>query len=163
MNHFAKLGLETSFDIDKRLLEAKYLQCLGRFHPDKFVNKSAKEKLQAASDSVIVNDAYKILKSDLLRAQYIMSLYGFVIGSENDNVKATQIVLGEALEDRQRLDEIDSKAELQELYLAVKSEITTAISTFARLLEAGKLPEAASEVVRLRYKDKFLRDVEMRL
>lgn len=163
MNHFTRLDLEINFDIDKRLLERKYLACLGQFHPDKFVNKSNKEKLQAASDSVVINDAYKILKSDLLRAQYIMSLYGFVIGSENDNVKASQQVLSEALADRQKLEETSSKTDLQALLLAINTEIKSSISTFVGLLKAGKLPEAACEVIRLRYKDKFLRDVEMRL
>ena len=58
LNHFAKFNLEPSFLINNEELEARYLELQQQFHPD-----IAKDQIDAEINSILINQAHKILKN----------------------------------------------------------------------------------------------------
>ena len=71
-NYFTLLLLEPSFSIDINVLEKNYLSLQKQYHPDRVLNEDKKQKY--ASISSDLNNAYWVLKNDLSRAHYIMSM-----------------------------------------------------------------------------------------
>ena len=76
-DYFSLLNQPQTFAVDLSSLEAVKNVLLQRLHPDRFVTASALEKRIAQQMSVQVNEAYRTLADDLLRAQYLCKLKGF--------------------------------------------------------------------------------------
>ena len=83
IDHFAILGVKRGYAVDKSELEAHYLERSKETHPDRFVGAEAAERVTALSASMAVNEAYKVLKSDRLRAEHLLGLHGVVIGGSD--------------------------------------------------------------------------------
>lgn len=81
--YFEMFDLPMSCYIDMGRLEANYLQFQENFHPDKLVNASSFDKMQAASKIAFINQAYQTLKDELTRIAYIAKGFGTDIASEN--------------------------------------------------------------------------------
>lgn len=156
MNFFTLFELPQVYKIDNEVLESQYLATQTKFHPDKFINNDAK-KMEALELLLKVNEAYKILKSDLLRAEYILSLNG--VNSTETIAKET--VLSEALEDRDAL-ECARNDQLQSLYENAKLEFRHLTELFNDCYQADLL-QAAEIALRMRYKEKFIKDIKNRV
>ncbi|MDH3326394.1 MAG: Fe-S protein assembly co-chaperone HscB [Gammaproteobacteria bacterium] len=72
--HFSLFALPVSFDIDLAELTQRYRDLQKAVHPDRFANGSEQERLFAIQRAAQVNDGYAVLKSPLLRAQYLLAL-----------------------------------------------------------------------------------------
>lgn len=75
-DYFTLLTLPQNFSLDLTSLESAYFNAQRQYHPDRFVTKSASEKLAAAQKSADINEAYNTLKHPLKRAQHLLSLHG---------------------------------------------------------------------------------------
>ena len=62
------LGVETT--ADKNEIKKKYRDLAKKYHPDRMVNASAKEKEQAEKFFREINDAYTVLSDDAKREEY---------------------------------------------------------------------------------------------
>src|SRR5690349_1995429 len=71
-DHFTRLGLAPSFDIDDDKLEKQYLGFQRVLHPDRFAGKPAKERAIAEAQAVALNEAYETLDDPLKRATYLL-------------------------------------------------------------------------------------------
>jgi molecular chaperone HscB len=61
--------------------------------------------MTALQYSMDINQAYKILKNPLKRAQHLLQLQGIIVGSDADSVKPSNDLLMEIMELREHLDE----------------------------------------------------------
>lgn len=163
MNYFELLKLPQDYELDLKTLENKYLDAQRSFHPDKFINHSDAEKLQALQHTVEINKAYKVLKSDLLRAQYILSLNGIDVASEESNIKVNQQILIEAMEDRSALESSSEIAKIRNIHQNTQEKLAELISLFKMNLREKNLAEAANQTLRMIYKNKLLKDIELKL
>jgi molecular chaperone HscB len=75
-DHFSRLGLPRSFDIDPDKLEKQYLGFQRVLHPDRFVAKPARQRMIAESQAVAMNEAFQTLQDPLRRAAYLLKLHG---------------------------------------------------------------------------------------
>ena len=66
-NFFELFALKLNFEIDEIELEKKYLDFQKQFHPD--ISSSAD-----IEKSIAINEAYKTLSDDFLRACYLLAL-----------------------------------------------------------------------------------------
>ena len=71
-NFFELFALEKKYQIND--IDNKYLKLQQIIHPDNFHNKPPAEKDLALKFSSLVNEAYKILKDERKRAEYLLSL-----------------------------------------------------------------------------------------
>ena len=123
-----------------------------KFHPDQHLDN----KLEAIKATMEINAAYKILKSDFKRAEYILSLHDVNL----EKVKTNHKFLIEAMEDRQRLE---SPQDLNSLLHEINDQIDASIIKFKQFIAQKDTANAAQEVIRLRYKNKFLEEIEFKL
>jgi molecular chaperone HscB len=157
-DYFAVFSLPRAFDIDIPDLEKSYFAAQRRFHPDRLIGKNPAERQQAIVQSMLVNEAYEILKSPLQRARHLLMLAGV----NPDSLKPSHELLMEIMELREALTEADSASKLQDIRLKNETEIA---SVFAELTESFAIPdmqEAAGLTMRLSYLLKLEDEIRIR-
>ncbi|MEO0444009.1 MAG: Fe-S protein assembly co-chaperone HscB, partial [Pseudomonadota bacterium] len=73
-NYFELFGLRPTFELDKQQLSQQYRQLQKKVHPDKFASHSSSEKRLSLQFTSFINNAFHVLKSPLLRAEYLLEL-----------------------------------------------------------------------------------------
>jgi len=133
-NHFSLFEISPGFDIDLSELTKRYRDLQNAVHPDKFSNSADQEKLQAVQRAAQVNDAFSVLKSPLLRAQYLLKLNG--VTAENNGTISDPMFLMQQMDIRESLEFAATKDdalsavedvidEIDAMYRALISEIRT--------------------------------------
>ncbi|MCL2449588.1 MAG: Fe-S protein assembly co-chaperone HscB [Polyangiaceae bacterium] len=131
MDPFATLGLAPAFDVDLGLLEKVHRDLSRALHPDKYVGASATERRTALARAVEVNEAFRIVRDPIRRAEALLALRGVVVG-EGQEPKADAEFLMEMLEQREALVEARAARDL----VAVR-RLSAAIEARARRAEAA--------------------------
>jgi molecular chaperone HscB len=73
---FSFLGLPRKLRIDMNDLEQRYRALSRQFHPDYFYNATPAERRASLERSSYLNDAYRTLKSQAARVEYLLKLEG---------------------------------------------------------------------------------------
>jgi molecular chaperone HscB len=79
---FSFLGLPRKLRIDMNDLEQRYRALSRQFHPDYFYNASPAERRASLERSSYLNDAYRTLKNQAARVQYLLKLEGVSAGAD---------------------------------------------------------------------------------
>src|SRR5262249_27402541 len=74
MDPFATLGLPRRYEIDMQELETRYRELQKALHPDKHAGASASQRRLSLERAIQVNEAYRVLKDDLKRAEALVAL-----------------------------------------------------------------------------------------
>lgn len=151
-NFFEIFSLPQNFSLDLDALEKKYLQFQQEFHPD---NASSADLEQ----SILVNDAYKILSNPISRASYILRLNGIDIENDSHAPKPDMATLAEILELQEKVAEI-APDEIENLRKELNSNIKSLLLEVAQSLEGKDFKTAAQILIRVKYFDKTLRDLK---
>ncbi len=106
MDYFTLFGLPAQYPIDLQALTIRFQDLQRQYHPDKFASGTQSEQLAAVSQSATINQAWQTLRHPLARAEYLLSLHGFDLASEQHTVRDTAFLM-EQLELREELDEIE--------------------------------------------------------
>lgn len=75
-NHFELLGIPTRFAVDAGVLERHYRAAQSCSHPDRHAAASAAERVAATRLTMLINEAYDVLRSPAQRARYLLDLNG---------------------------------------------------------------------------------------
>jgi molecular chaperone HscB len=176
-DYFEVLGLPRQFHLDRAQLEERYLALQKETHPDRFAKALPRERLEAVVRNTELNDAYKVLKHDVKRAEYILKLEGVNIGEEQpqSTTGATkQLVvdpkllievmqLREELADARSEDDDKRIAALTEDVKARRDNAMGIVDEGFTAFENGdksKLDAIARALVSLRYYARFMDEVE---
>jgi molecular chaperone HscB len=161
-NHFELFGLPVEFDIDAASLSARYQSLQSALHPDRYASGTERERrlsMQAASQ---VNEAYRVLRSPLARASYILSLHGIDLDTERDT-RMSPMFLMQQMEWREQLDDARSIGK-PELLGDLQDELDAAQRDIAReaaeLIEAEDWPQARDALRRWQFLDKLAREAD---
>lgn len=136
-NPFALFDLPVAFQVDSALLNERYLALQKSLHPDNFSAASAQEQRLAIQKSAEINDALRILKDPITRADSIIAIN---IGeAENPEEKSNNDIdfLMQQMEWRETLENIENRKDTDELTVftqeidqirhAILSELSTAL------------------------------------
>ena len=107
-NHFELFGLPPRFALDAAELEKAYLQLQSRLHPDRFAHAGDAERRASLQWTTRVNEAYRVLRSPVQRARYLLELNGVDVGFETDT-RMPQDFLVQQLELREAIEEANGK------------------------------------------------------
>ena len=154
-NYFDLLGIAQSYSIDLPALEKAYFAQQRLFHPDRFAGKPTAERMAALQRSADINKAYDALKNPLKRAQYLLHLQGFAVGTEADNVKPSQALLMDVLGWREQAEETADKSRL---ISELKALHESCIAGIAASYLAKKWDEMAQLTLKLGYVIKTLEE-----
>lgn len=151
-NFFEIFALPQSFTLDLDDLEKKYLAFQQQFHPD---NSSSADIEQ----SILVNEAYKILSAPISRASYILLLNGVDLENDSAAPKVDQTTLLEILELQEGLAEMDASA-AENLKKELSAKIKSLLADVALELENKAFSKAAQILIKAKYFDKTLKDLK---
>jgi Fe-S protein assembly co-chaperone HscB len=154
-NHFKSFSLPQIFSINLGELEKKYLEFQKEFHPD----KSSSEDI---SKSIEINEAYKVLSDDFLRASHLLELQNIDILNNERATKVDSATLLHVLELQEEISEITEKSEIEALRKEINGEFKDLISKAVELLEASKIADAAQNLIKAKYLKKSLEDLKIR-
>ncbi len=113
-NHFDLFGLAPAFRLDREALEKAYREIQGRVHPDRFAHASDAERRASLQWTTRVNEAYRVLKSPVQRAQHILELNGVDVAFETNTQMPTDFLM-QQLELREELERAVAKKDAQAL------------------------------------------------
>ena len=160
INHFTRLHMPHDFDLGLKKLEVAYFAMQTKLHPDRFSNKSEKEKLYSMQQSMSVNEAYETLKNPLSRAEYLLKLEGVIVNADNSAIKPSQALLMESLEMRERLFESNSPEEIRQIAIEnMENKLETIDSIKQNFIERN-LEDAAQNTIKLRYLEKLAEEIK---
>lgn len=166
-DHFARLGLDRGFALDREALENAYLERASQAHPDRVVGASSDIRRAAMEDSAAINVAYRVLRDPVARAEYLIGLAGIDLDSSDREGGAPhpeQAFLIEMIERRDQLDSLDhaSTDQLAALREGVEAELDAVFDTALAALDAGETSKAALALVHRRYLQRFLDEIDAR-
>ena len=149
------------FEVDLQDLESRWKQRAAAVHPDKFVNGSDAEKRIAMQWSATVNEAYRVLKDPLRRAQYLCELAGHP--TENQpNVAMDMEFLGQQMQWRESLEDIrasQDSAALDELLTEIQSDRVQRQAQTGELITAQQWDEVVKRLHEWMFVEKFLQEI----
>jgi len=162
-DHFAALGLPVGYDIDRTALEQSYLALSQVHHPDRAVGGTSSEQRAAVEKSAALNEGYRVLRDPVRRAEYLCKLGGVDLDSNETAPKMDQVFLMEMIERREQLQDAKSGAALDALRERVGGELDVALDDAIAGLRAGALDVAARALVRRRYLQRLVDEIDARV
>ena len=169
-DYFDVLGVQRKFHFSDGELEAKFLELSKKLHPDRFARAAAHERVAALAKSTELNDAYKVLKDRVKRAEYLLKLEGLDVADEkSQSVKADPALLAEMMERNEALHDARAAGDdaamgvLKVRTAAERAEALEAVDAAFDRYDAGDrsvLPQIAQSLVALRYHARFLDQLE---
>lgn len=162
MDPFATLGMPREYALDSEELERKYRDLQRALHPDRHVNATPTERRVALSKAVEVNEAYRVLKDDVRRAESLLALLGHVA---KDTAVDPELLM-EVMELRESLSEAKQEKNLPRVQ-KLASQVQVLATTTRRELAAAlaELPTGAARakpaglLSKLKYYKRFLDEV----
>ncbi|MCA9683528.1 MAG: Fe-S protein assembly co-chaperone HscB [Myxococcales bacterium] len=167
LDHFARLGLQPTLELDRDALEVAYLARSRVVHPDRHVGADAGTRRLAMEHSAALNGAYQVLGNRITRAEYLVKLGGIDLDSSDPVGGAphpSQAFLIDMIERREQLAEIeDDPDRVDDLREQVEAEARQVLARGEAALKAQDVRGAAAELVHHRYLRRFLEELEQLL
>ena len=162
-NPFALFDLPVAFQVDSALLNERYLTLQKSLHPDNFSAASAQEQRLAIQKSAEINDALRILKDPITRADSIIAIN--TGETENPEEKSNNDIdfLMQQMEWRETLENIENRKDTDEL-TAFTQEINqirhAILSELSTALDAQQWDIARAITDKLRFIKKLQAEIE---
>ena len=162
-NPFALFDLPVAFQVDSALLNERYLALQKSLHPDNFSAASAQEQRLAIQKSAEINDALRILKDPIARADSIIAIN--TGEQENPEEKSNKDIgfLMQQMEWRETLENIENRQDTDEL-TAFTQEINqirhAILSELSTALDAQQWDIARAITDKLRFIKKLQTEIE---
>jgi molecular chaperone HscB len=84
-DYFAVFRLDRRLKIDESALQRRFYELSRQYHPDRFAGRPAREQEYALEMTALLNDAYRVLRDPVQRAEYLLKREGFDIGEGRSN------------------------------------------------------------------------------
>ncbi|RYG51798.1 Fe-S protein assembly co-chaperone HscB [archaeon] len=148
--------------MDMGKLEASYKRLQKSVHPDKFGQRTQRERDISADASSQLNVAYRVLRSPSARAQYLLQRQGIdAIGEATGTTSTATELLMEIMEAREVLEDTSSSREtIRTMERQVDGVLTGLVRKLSAAFRAKDYAAAADLTVRLQYYTKLHNEIE---
>jgi len=156
-DYFEFFDLPRNLALDAKDLEKRFYSLSRRFHPDLYARRSAEEREYALEASAVLNDAYRVLKEPIARANYLLKLEGFDVGEQGSKDVPPEL-LEEMFELNMALEEADlgqlesSRRRFEQMLGNLDGEIERQFAMW----DAGHRREALAELRGLLNRRKYI-------
>ena len=170
---FEVLDLPQTFFLAPEEVEQRFKDLNRKLHPDRFAQKTPRERRLSLEWATAVNDAHRTLKDPLKRATYLVKLRGLDVEKESGPSAMGRLppeLLEEVLEQREALEEAKAKHDLTKVRELAAANTKRADSVLAALAEAlkgfessperSRLEAAGQKLAVLKYYSRFAEEVE---
>jgi molecular chaperone HscB len=161
MDPFATLGIARSYEVDLSAVEKTHRELSRAMHPDRFVGAAPSERRAALAKAVEVNEAWRIVRDPIRRAEALLKLEGVAVGEEGEP-KADPELLMEMLEQREALaDARQAKdlASVRRMAHAIEQRARDVERALAEGFARGQAASLVGKVGELRFFRRFLDEV----
>jgi molecular chaperone HscB len=164
---FATLGIAAAFDVNLAAVEKVHRELSRALHPDKYIGASPSERRAALTKAVEVNEAWRVVRDPLRRADALLALRGVSV-SEEGAPKADPEFLMDMLEQREALSDAKAARDLEavrRLAAAVEERARGVEQALSKGFEPGSSASAtdlsglALKVGELKFYRRFLDEV----
>ncbi|MBC7951875.1 MAG: Fe-S protein assembly co-chaperone HscB [Rhodospirillaceae bacterium] len=155
IDHYSRLGLRPTFELEMEDLERQYFGFQRRLHPDRFASKSPKERALSQAQATSLNEAYETLKDPLKRAAYLLELLGRKVDLTGCGTISDPVLLMEQMEKREALADANTVESITRLSVDADTEVLSAQCHISAAFTAGDLEKAAHLTTRLKYLTKL--------
>lgn len=167
---FATLGIGPVFDVDMAAAEKVHRELSRALHPDRYIGASPSERRAALTKAVEVNEAWRIVRDPLRRADALLGLadLGDASAIEEGAPKADPEFLMDMLEQREALSEAKAARDLEavrRLAVGIDARARGVEAALSKGFESGSavsradLPGLARKVGELKFYRRFLDEV----
>jgi len=159
---FDTMGVEPRFDLELDKLAERHRDLSRALHPDRYAGAPAAERRMALGKAIEVNDAYRVLKDPVRRAEALLRRAGVPVG-ETAEPKPSQALLMDMMEQREELADARRAKDLQavqKLAASVRTRETAVLNKLGQTLAAlDNAALALPHLGELRYLRRFLDEV----
>jgi len=149
LSYFEVFGCAETYVLDAKSLTNRYRELQSMIHPDKFSNSNEAEKHYSAEQSSLINKAYNTLLDPLSRAIYLLSIKSIEIGESN--TMDEKEFLMEIMEINERLSDVKSKEELDDMRASNSDSIEDCIACLTEAFQSDNLHAAKKHTIKLQY------------
>ncbi|MCA9561323.1 MAG: Fe-S protein assembly co-chaperone HscB [Myxococcales bacterium] len=167
LDHFARLGVEHRFEQDPDALAAAHRTLQRKVHPDRFASAGDRPRRFSMAQATALNDAIRVLRDPLRRAEYMLHLRGRDVGAEGEGrVQLSPAFLMEIIELREAVDELngpDAHTERGRMAREVAARFEGMLAELGRRLDAGDddLDAMAQLAAQLRYLRRVIDELQV--
>lgn len=157
---FSLFDFPETYALDLFELERRYREKTRVWHPDRFSRAPASERAEVFLRATELNEAYRTLRSDEKRAEYLLRLHGRDIGDESRASAVDSSFLASFLELRETFSEAVEKenaAQIASIQAAVETrrrQLSAQLSEGFARLEPGDA-EALDRLVKLFFEQRY--------
>jgi molecular chaperone HscB len=112
---FETLGVEPRFKLDLAALEQRHRDLSRALHPDRYAGASAAERRLALGRAIDVNEAFRVLRDPIRRAEALLARAGVPVG-ETREPKPPPELLMEMMELREELASAAQAKDLERVH-----------------------------------------------
>ncbi len=162
-NYFEFIGLPVSFHVDQSELADRSRELQKTLHPDRYAHLSEQEQRVAVQYLAHLNEGIAILKSPLLRAQYLLQLRDIDTTCES-STPMDPMFLMQQMELRERLEEAPEQEEPYEELESLEGEVSGLLrqlrEQFVQQYESDDLESATAAVRKMQFLEKLVVEIE---
>ena len=160
-SYFKVLGLRDIFHLNLQDLEKNYLARQRLLHPDQFVLKSEEERFAAEEHTILLNEAYRTLKSPSLRGYHLLSLKK----KPEDVFDKTQdpLFLMDMMEEREQMEALNTQSEIKEASNRIKEHLHGLEKEMEEAFEAENLQKASQLLDHFQYRLQLYKILQAKL
>jgi molecular chaperone HscB len=171
---FATLGITPAFDVDLAAAEKVHRELSRALHPDRYLGATPSERRAALNKAVEVNEAWRVVRDPLRRADALLALRGLKVAEDAGPTRAPSpdpAFLMDMLEQREALAEAKAAKDLEAVrrlaagiegrVRSVEGDLSTgfAASVASDTSDATALAALALKVGELKFYRRFLDEV----
>ncbi len=168
MDPFATLGLPRAYRVDLHAAERTHRELSRALHPDRHVRGGASERRQALEQAVLVNEAWRVVRDPIRRAEALLSLAGIAVGDTHEPQPAPALLM-DMMEQREALAEARERRDpgaVSTLAAQIQAREEAAHDALATAFEAAqgdpdKLEPLVAKLGELRYYRRFLEEASV--
>ena len=162
---FEVLGLPAQMRQERGIVDRSFREASKHVHPDRLgPGAPALERRIAVERTAHLNEAYRALKSDQSRAEYLLSLEGVVVGDEMARTKDPAFLM-EMMEHQEAVDTAKSVDVLEEQRSEVVTRRRALMDSLTRYFDdrEGRQEDAAKALDELRYLRRLIERIDVKL
>ena len=154
-NYFEIFNLDINYNLDQDQLEKTYHKLQSKIHPDK-------QDISQIEHSIALNNAYKNLNDDFLRACHILSLKNIDILHDEKAVTISQQTLLETLEIQEKISLENNFNNIEKLQNIIILDFSKALRDSMQLYQQNKIRALTQFLIKAKYLKKCLDDLKQK-
>lgn len=92
LDYYRFLGIDRKLTIDPAALEQRFYDLSRLLHPDRYTRKPATERQYSLEATALLNDAYRVLRDPVSRAEYVLKRSGLETSEPRSKNVAPELI-----------------------------------------------------------------------